>query len=197
MIARKLPAKAKIIKARKCKAPGCDHDFMPQRPLQVACSPGCALSMVAHANAKKAQTAAKVDRKETKAKLEKLKTRSEHAKDTEKAVNRYVVVRDKDEPCISCGEHYNGVYHAGHYRSVGSNPELRYEPLNIWKQCPACNLHKHGNLIEYRKSLLVKIGAQKLDWLEGPHPMTNYGIAELNEIKKHYSELARRLQRGV
>jgi hypothetical protein len=104
-------------------------------------------------------------------------------------------MRDKDEPCISCGEHSSGVYHAGHYRSVGSNPELRFDPTNIFKQCAACNLHRHGNLIEYRKRLLAKIGAQSLELLEGPHPMTNYSVPQLNEIKARFSSMWRDLKK--
>ena len=97
---------------------------------------------------------------------------------------------------MSCGRHHDGQYHAGHWRSVGANPELRFEPLNVWKQCAPCNTHLSGNLVNYRTSLLQRIGAEKVAWLEGPHPVRKYTIEEIKGIKAEYRAKTRELKRA-
>lgn len=143
--------------------------------MQTVCSPLCGLNLAK-------QKREKAERKEIRAKKEKLKSRSDWLKDAQTAVNAYIRARDKDEPCISCGRDHQGQYHAGHYRSVGSCPELRFDERNIFKQCQPCNTHLHGNLIEYRRSLLEKFGASYLDWLEGPHEAKKYTTDDLKQI---------------
>ena len=164
--------------------PSCRTKFEPLRPLQVACSIPCAIT---HANNLKAKRERK-ERKETKAKL---KTRRDWLKEAQAAFNKWIRTRDDKLPCISCGRHHNGQYHAGHYLSTGARPELRFEPLNVHKQCSACNNHLSGNIVEYRKALIDKIGLEQLEWLEGPHEPKKYTVDDLKEIKQHYTKLCR------
>ena len=103
--------------------------------------------------------------------------------------------RDRLLPCISCGRHHQGKYDAGHYRTVGSNPALRFEPLNCHKQCVPCNQHKSGNIVEYRLNLVQRIGADQVAWLEGPHEPKKYTIEDLQQIKAHYRALLRDLKK--
>ncbi|RBL65636.1 recombination protein NinG, partial [Pseudomonas sp. MWU13-2625] len=98
---------------------------------------------------------------------------------------------------VSCGRHHDGQYHAGHYRTVGANPEIRFEPLNVWKQCAPCNTHLSGNLVNYRLSLLQRIGAEKLAWLEGLHPACKHTIEEIKAIKADYREKIKELKRAA
>lgn len=121
--------------------------------------------------------------------------RSYWLKKAQQDFNAWVRVRDAKEPCISCQRHHQGQYHAGHYRSVGANPELRFEPINNNKQCMPCNTHLSGNLINYRINLLQKIGQEKLDWLEGNHKPKHYIINDLKEISKKYLKLKRELEK--
>lgn len=134
-------------------------------------------------------------RKAQRAAREKLKTRRDWAREAQAAFNAYIRERDHDQPCISCGRHHHGQWHAGHYRSVGAAPELRFEPLNVHKQCAPCNNHKSGNAIEYRINLLSRIGAEAVAWLEGPHEPKRYTVDELKEIKRHYARAARELRK--
>src|SRR5690554_6210354 len=172
--------------ARKCR--GCKteipsiKDSMPVQKKKF-CDFDC---MAAHglALARKAQE--KAQRAKHRADKERLKTKSQHAKEAQTAFNAYIRKRDEHLPCISCQRHHTGQYHAGHYRSVGGNPELRFEPLNTHKQCQPCNTHLSGNLIDYRINLIKKIGQAKVDWLEGPHEPKRYTIEQLKEITKHY-----------
>lgn len=119
---------------------------------------------------------------------EKIKTRSEWMKEAQIAFNAYIRERDKNLPCVSCGSGNDVKQNAGHYRSVGSCPELRFEPLQVWKQCEHCNSYKSGNLILYRQELLRRVGPETLAWIEGPHEPKKYTIGDLKAIKAEYKE---------
>ena len=104
--------------------------------------------------------------------------------------NKYIRTRDAGQPCISCQRVMTGQIHAGHYRSVGAHPELRFEPLNCHAQCAQCNNWRSGNLTEYRANLINKIGRDKVDWLEGPHEGSRLSIDDLKGIVDKYKVLA-------
>jgi hypothetical protein len=53
-----------------------------------------------------------------------------------------------------------------------------------------------GNLIEYRRGLVAKIGIEKVEWLEGKHESKKYTIDEIIEIKKHYQQKIKDMERG-
>jgi hypothetical protein len=114
----------------------------------------------------KRRQADKAEHKARKARLDKLKSRSDYFNELQTVVNKFIRLRDKDEPCISCGRFHSGQWHAGHYRSRGACPELRFNEDNIHKQCAPCNTHKSGNQAEYRIRLIQKIGLARVEWLE-------------------------------
>lgn len=171
---------------KKCKI--CKKPFTPWNTLQRTCSPACAIE-----DGKKQQE--REFKKETKQLKEKVKSRSEWMREAQSAFNRWVRARDADDPCISCGRYHQGQYHAGHYMSVGAHPELRFIPYNNHKQDAPCNTHLSGNLIEYRKRLIVKVGIEVVEWLEGPHPQRKYSIEDLKEIKQGFNQWARELEK--
>ncbi|KTC33748.1 hypothetical protein AO265_35835 [Pseudomonas sp. ABAC61] len=185
---------------RRKRCPACRVMFTPVRASQAVCGEiECA---IAHGQSEKGQASARraladVERREIKVRKERLKSRAEHFREAQAVFNEWVRLRDADLPCVSCGRHHDGQYHAGHYRSVGANPEIRFEPLNVWKQCAPCNTHLSGNLVNYRLSLLQRIGAEKLDWLEGPHPARKYTIEEIKAIKADYREKIKELKKGI
>lgn len=125
--------------------------------------------------------------KEKKVIKEKLKTKSDWLKEVQTLFNRYIRERDKNNNCISCGKKGKKI-NAGHYRSVGGSPELRFEELNCHVQCEYCNTYLHGNLINYRINLIKKIGIEKVEWLEGVHEPKRYTIEQLKELKEHYKQ---------
>ncbi len=185
---------------RRKRCPVCRVMFTKTRDSQAVCGDiECAItygkSEKGQASAKKAL--ADVGRRDIKVRKEKLKSRADHLKDTQQAFNAWVRARDADLPCISCGRHHDGQYHAGHYRTVGANPELRYEPLNAWKQCAPCNNHLSGNLINYRISLLQRIGEEKVTWLEGPHDAKKYTVEELKAMTADYRAKTKELKRAA
>lgn len=190
-----LPAKQP--RPKKCKNPACGISFPPRRLGQAVCSPACGLA-VAPANRDKARKAIdQRERREIKVRKEKLKSRADHLKEAQVVVNQYIRLRDADLPCVSCGRFHDGQWHAGHFRSAGGHPELRFEPLNIWRQCAPCNTHKSGDLVNYRAELVRRIGAEKVEWLEGPHEAKRYTIDDLKAIKAEYRAKIKQLKEAA
>ncbi len=165
--------------------------------MQVVCSPACGLLLATQARERKEAQLANEQRKETREKRDRLKTRGDYAREAQAAFNAWIRERDRDLSCVSCGRHHQGQYHAGHYRTVAGSPELRYEPLNVHKQCAPCNNHKSGNIVEYRINLVKRIGADKVEWLEGLHDPKHYTIEDLKQIAKEYRAKTRELKRRL
>ena len=186
----------KPAKPKKCRVATCRASFVPSRMGQAVCSPACAL-IDGPRHAPKARKALdQIERKEIKIRKEKLKSRADHAKDTQQAFNEWVRLRDADLPCVSCGRHHDGQYHAGHYRTVAANPAIRFEPLNVHKQCAPCNNHKSGDIVNYRIELVKRIGAEAVEWLEGPHEPKKYTVEQLKAMTAEYRAKTRELKKG-
>jgi hypothetical protein len=147
---------------------------------QVVCSVACAKRVPIIA-----RNTLKAGRKATKDALAKLKPRSKWMQEAQQAFNAWIRYRDRDQGCISCGTH-DGKVNAGHYLSTGARPELRFEPLNVHRQCERCNTYLHGNLIAYRVELIRRIGQEIVEALEGPHPPRKFTIPELQAIRDQH-----------
>lgn len=186
-----LPA-AKTPRPKTCSV--CKAQFIPTRPLQKVCGPVCALAHAKAKDSRQRKAIEKVERREIRVQKQRLKSRADHLRETQAIFNQWIRLRDAAEPCISCGRHHDGQYHAGHYRTVASAPELRFEPLNVWKQCAPCNNHKSGDIVNYRANLVDKLGAEKVEWLEGPHEPKRYTIEDLQAMKAHYRALIRQMR---
>ncbi|MBM0140187.1 recombination protein NinG [Pseudomonas cannabina] len=187
---------SKTPRAKKCRVTECGASFVPQKLGQAVCSPACAIIDAPRNQAKARKAMAQVERSEIKVRKEKLKSRSDHMKDTQQAFNEWVRHRDAALPCVSCGRDHQGQWHAGHFKSAGGHPELRFEPLNVWKQCAPCNTHKSGDLVNYRAELVRRIGIVNVEWLEGPHEPQKYTIEELKALTAKYRALTRELKKG-
>lgn len=186
---------------KKCKNPACGISFPPQRLGQAVCSPKCGLAIKDVNQERARKSLAQIERREIKVRKEKLKSRADHLREAQAAVNEFVRLRDAHLPCISCdstpSDHdliTGSRWDAGHYRSVGACPELRFEPLNIHRQCVKCNRNLSGNAVEYRIRLVVRIGAEKVAWIEGPHPARKYIVEEIKAIKAEYRAKTRELK---
>jgi len=175
-----------MAKPKKCLH--CKTIIKEPKPFQKACSPTCAIELVREKQRKEQK---KKDRK----RKEELKTKPELLKEAQYEFNKYIRLRDKGKPCISCGRMHDGQLHAGHYLSVGSTPELRFEESNCFSQCAPCNNHLSGNQINYRKRLIEKIGLDKVEWLEGPHEMPNWTHEDIREIKMKYRKKCKELEK--
>lgn len=188
----------KPAKPKKCRVAACGASFVPSRMGQAVCSPACALIDGPRHAPRARKALADIERKGIKVRKEKLKSRADHLKDTQHAFNAWIRARDAGQPCISCGTTADVQYCAGHYRTTGSCPELRFEPLNVHLQCNKnCNLSKSGNILGYRPRLLEKIGAEMLAWIEGPHEAKKYTIEQLKAMTAEYRAKTRELKRAA
>ena len=168
------------MKPKKCRQ--CKTVFTPRIALQVVCSPSCAIAYAKVSREKKERLESRLNRKEAK---EKLKSRKDWQREAQIAFNSWIRARDIGKPCISCGSH-TGKQNAGHYRSVGSSPELRFNPQNCHLQCEKCNSYLSGNLINYRIELIKRIGIELVEWTEGYHAPKHYSVDDLKAIKAEY-----------
>lgn len=181
------------LKLKTCKS--CKQKFPPVRTTQTVCSIKCAaIEAQKHAD-KVAKLREKRERQALREAKERIKTRREWLNDLQKWVNKFARLRDQHLPCISCQRFHTGQYHAGHYRTVGACPELRFEELNVHKQCSACNNHLSGNIVEYRRHLIEKIGLEKVEWLEGPHEAKHYSIDEIKQLIATYKAKCKELEK--
>lgn len=180
------------VKPRTCKAPGCRNKFIPERQNQIACSPDCALAVARAKAEKEARIAAKAERAADKERKEALMSLPELLNWAQKFVNRWIVhVRDKDQPCFSCGE-YRDVYDAGHYVSVGKGRAAkRFMEQNIHRQCVPCNQHKHSNHDEYRRAMVEEYGETFVRHLDSEWPPYHPTREEVRAIGEKYRQLLR------
>ncbi|MGJ7388710.1 recombination protein NinG [Morganella morganii] len=134
-----------------------------------------------------------------KLKIRKLavKPLSYFAKQAQTAFNAYIRERDKDLPCISCGRHHTGQYHAGHYRTTKAMPELRFDEDNVHKQCSACNNHLSGNIENYRPALIEKIGQDRFDRLMGVHELPKWKREDYERIRDEYRRKLKELKNAT
>lgn len=195
------------LRAKTCSI--CKQKYHPKGSFDKACSSfecrhAFALKVAEKSKAKREKEAKKQQASERKADREKketLKTLGELIKDTQVVVNAYVRERDKHKCCISCGcslqkEAIGGGFDAGHFRSRGSAPHLRFDAdRNIHAQCKRCNRYLSGNVAEYRKGLIERIGLKAVESLEADNAPRYWTREELLRIKNEYKSKLKELPR--
>lgn len=183
------------LRRRRCKI--CRDYFVPERSFQNWCCPEhreeLAIQIYKNQEKKRQEKLKKEKQKKEREEKDKLKARklavkplSYFTKQAQTAFNAFIRERDKDEPCISCGRFHEGQYHAGHYRTTGANPELRFDEDNCNKQCAPCNNHLSGNIENYTPRLIEKIGQERFDRLMGSHELPKWKREDYERIRDHY-----------
>jgi hypothetical protein len=193
------------LRERRCTV--CKDKFKQQRPMQAVCSPACATAHMLREKAKQTaklvrekKAAQRAERAATKAALEKLKTKGEWLADLQRVFNAYIRERDRYQSCICCGrtnikDYLTGsAWDAGHYRSVGSAPHLRFDERNVHRQLVHCNRDRSGNAVEYRRGLIARIGLDAVEALEADQTPRNYTIDDLKRMKAEYASKLRALK---
>jgi len=165
----------------KCK--NCKQPFEPIRFLQKYClNDECVRVWVESEKTKQW--------KKTKAKMKNdLLTIQDYIKLAQQTFNKYINLRDKKLPCISCGKPITGRVNASHYFNANNHWNVRFNEFNVHSSCITCNQYLSGNLIEYRKGLINKIGEEQLTLLELEANKTRkFTIEELKEIINTYKK---------
>lgn len=170
----------------KCKF--CKKPATSKFGLNYFCDTECAYKQVRANQIKKIDKEASDRRKRDREKLRQLKSRSEWLKELQVIFNRFIRLRDAGLPCISCGHPDDGSRqrHASHYKSVGGNPALRFDPNNCHSSCSICNNWLSGNLVPYRVALIAKVGQAEVDRLEGKQEALKLTIPEIQGLIVEY-----------
>ncbi len=163
---------------RKCKQ--CSKEFKQQRPLQYLCGWKCA---------------SKYAKKQQKAKNKRIddmtKPYSRLMGEAKSVFQKWVRLRDKDKPCISCGKLEAEQFDGGHYRKAEIYRGLIFHQWNVHKQCSYCNRFLHGAEVEYRNGLIKRIGLENVELLELEAKQTQqkkWSREELVEIRDEYKQ---------
>jgi len=108
--------------------------------------------------------------------------------------NKFIRLRDKGQPCISCNVVMTKKINACHYYSSGGHKNLTFNPDNVHSGCERCNSYLAGNLTEYRKGLIKRIGIKRVEKLdELAHVTRKYTREELRELNGLYKQKIKEL----
>lgn len=193
------PATIKKLRPKVCKV--CKDMFLPVKPMQAVCGPICAQAQATRARKKSEADKAKQDRQATRARLSAMETIPQLLKKAQAAFNLFIRMRDKDRPCICCGQPLSsfssltgGEFDAGHYRSVGSAPHVRFNEDNVHGQKKSCNQWGAGRAVDYRIGLIKRIGIDRVEALENNNAIHKWTHDELRAIAEKYRKKARELK---
>lgn len=180
----------KRVKPKTCKV--CRTKFHPTRPMQPVCeSFECRVRFAEQKAEKSRAERKKAERKADKERKEKLKTRSDWLKEAQVAFNAFIRERDRlaGFRCISSGRPLDwsgNAVDAGHYRSTGAAPHLRFNEDNCHAQSKHDNQYLAGNAVDYRINLVKRIGLARVEALESDNTPRKWTVAELKAIRDLY-----------
>jgi len=166
-----------------CKVP-----FTPLNSLARVCNYACAAT---YAREQRLKSQAK----ENKIKLGLIKHKSVLLSELQVIFNKYIRLRDNNQPCISCSRLLVDKFDAGHCFAVGSYPNLRFNEDNVHGQCVFCNRHNHGNQAEYLLNLPLRIGEDKFqELLDNRKNSLHLSKEEVEELKVTYKTKIKSLE---
>jgi hypothetical protein len=142
----------------------------------------------------------KAKTQQDKVRREKLKRIPDLIREAQTEFNAYIRARDRDKPCICCGQPLElsavgGGYDCGHYRSTGSASHLRFHEDNAHAQRKVCNRYGAGRAVDYRMGLIERIGLDRVEALEANNQVRKWDKEILLSIKTTYREKKKALER--
>jgi len=185
----------KSSKPRQKKCRTCEDKFTPFNSMQVVCGNiQCAITE-GKKSQKKANRKAKKEFYDNDSKAVKKKLTT--------TCHKYIRLRDKDKPCISCGRYDHeitepltgGKWDAGHWKTKAAFPEQRYNEYMIHKQCKSCNggnakytKKEHSVSQSFKTNLIEKLGLKHVEWLGCYQGAQNLTLDDLKDITKYYKD---------
>lgn len=136
----------------------------------------------------------KENKKKTKEQRESLKSISRLIQEARVPFQKWIRLRDANEPCISCGTTTAKIWHSGHYLKAELFTGLIFHLINVNKQCEKCNTFLNGNESVYRIGLVKKYGEEvvkELEELADRLRQYKFTREELKIIKSKYQKLLR------
>lgn len=166
------------------------------------CSDDCAVVIaVTKLDAQKAKKQ-RAERAQDKAKLDGMKTYPQLIADCQRAFN--AVVRHRDmlagRRCISSGRALDwtgNAVDAGHYRSTGSAPHLRFNFDNCHAQSKHDNQYKAGNAVDYRIGLIARIGLARVEALEADSDPAKWTHDDLRRMTKEFRAQLKKMKEAA
>lgn len=190
----------------KCKV--CKGAYKKAKPLQLVCSPKCAIVHAKRLEDKRQKEEKREYLRQWRHKKELLAEEIGAKKDPntiqhlQRKINLLCRLIDKGHPCISNDRQYKShLWDAGHFFPVGSHGWLRFNLLNIWKQNKFDNNDGKGNIVGYRSNLIRLYGKDfinELDALEWQYQdiklMKHEIEAKISIVKELIKELNKALE---
>lgn len=188
---------------RRTRCPHCKGKLEPGQRIHPLCIDSYAEAEAAKAERKKAKelrALQRVERAADRKKRQELKRIPDLIAEAQKAFNAYIRERDKDKPCICCGNPLShgdvgGGFDCGHYRSTGSAPHLRFHEDNAAGQRKVCNRYGAGRAVDYRLGLIARIGQERVEALESANEIHKWTREELSAIRAAYVSKLKDLKR--
>ena len=170
----------------RCK--NCKEKFEPKTFLQKYCFKDECMKVFVEKTKDKAW-------KEKKQKMQQeLETIQDYVKMTQIIFNKFIRLRDKGQVCISCQKPALKE-NAGHFFNANNHWNIRFDERNCHLQCEHCNTYLSGNLIEYQRNLIHKIGIESYHELEAEARKTRkFTKDELKEIITEYKQKVKQLE---
>lgn len=192
-----------MTKQKECKH--CHGMFYPRNSMDKACSTPCAIALIG-TDPKTMARAQKLAKKEVaerdKARKEKLKSIRELLAEAQTAFNAFIRARDAGLPCICCGKPFEpqkpgGSVDAGHFRSRGAAPQLRFDENNVFAQRKNCNRPGGTTYSAFREGVVGRIGLEAVEALEADDSTPKWDRDALVAIKATYRAKLKDLQKGM
>lgn len=170
----------------RCK--NCKEKFEPKTFLQKYCFKDECMRVFVEKTKEKAW-------KEKKQKMQQeLETIQDYVKMAQIIFNRFIRLRDKGQVCISC-QKKPIKENAGHFFNANNHWSVRFDERNVHLQCEHCNTYLSGNLIEYQRNLIHKIGIESYHELEAEARKTRkFTKEELKELMAFYKKKFKELE---
>lgn len=188
---------------RRTLCPHCRTKLDPGQRIHPHCIAGYAEAEGAKAERKRqkqARAAAKVEKAETRRRKEAIKTIPQLTREAQLAFNAYIRARDQaaGHDCISSGRPLDwsgNAVDAGHYRSTGAAPHLRFNEDNCHSQSKHDNQFLAGNAVDYRIGLIGRIGLARVEALEADNQPRKWTREELIAIRAKYRAKAKQAKK--
>ena len=190
--------KVKPPKPKPCKA--CKAMFVPVRQMQCVCNNWqCAAIHANNLRIKREASEAKRVRKETKQKLDAMKSIPQLIAKAQVAFNAYIRWRDRNESCICCGLPYGtnalgGDFDCGHFRTRGAAGHLRFNEDNAFGQRKYCNQYQGGNQLAMKAGMIRRIGLARVQAVENNNDTHKWTREELIAIEAKYKQKLKELK---
>ena len=185
--------------SKVCKT--CRTRFDPMPVGAITCSVECAESFAVSKRGKAEKIAAVKERKADAVKRASQKSRSKWLAECQAIVNKYVRLRDLERGlgCVTCGAKPKGShpFDAGHLRSVGSAPHLRFMTSQISLQCVPCNRHQGGRALIFRQAMVQRRGGNWVEALEAMQGLAKFDIPYLERLKSVFAKRCKRMEKRL